>query len=350
MIDGCGGCQEVDQENGVAESSERHVVTLKDVAAATGVSISTVSRVLDERAPRSRSVTAERVRQVADELGYRRNVFASGLRRGATGTIGVLVPRLTDNVMALMFEAIEREARSRGSFAIVATSGDDPADERRAAETLLDRNVDGIILATARLDDTLPASLRERALPHALVLRTDGSSSAALGDDEAGGYFAVRHLLDLGHRDIAVITGPEFTSSARDRVAGARRALAEADVDLPDERIMFIGYGIESGAAAARHLFASGSLPTAIFAANDNLAMGVIAAAAERGLVIGRDISVVGYNDIPLAALLPVPLTSVRTPFAQIATSALDLLEAPVGTVTRALPTLIPRASTAFPA
>src|SRR5690606_37226119 len=113
----------------MSETQDRHIVTLRDVAAASGVGITTVSRVLDERTPASRSTTAERVRRVADQLGYRRNMFASGLRRGATGTIGVLVPRLTDHVMALMFEAIERAARARGSFAVVATCGDDPEAE-----------------------------------------------------------------------------------------------------------------------------------------------------------------------------------------------------------------------------
>lgn len=329
------------------EQHERRIVTLKDVAAASGVSISTVSRVLDDRIPTSRSQTAEKVRRAADELGYRRNMFASGLRRGATGTIGVLVPRLTDHVMALMYEAIERAARARGSFAVVATCGDDPVEERQATETLLDRSVDGLVLATARLDDTLPASLRERGVPHALVLRTDGVSPSALGDDDAGGYFAARHLIDLGHRDIGVITGPWFTSSARARLGGARRAFAEAGLELADARVISTGYGIESGHEAGRRLLEAS--PTAIFAANDNLAIGVVAAATAAGLTVGRELSVVGYNDIPLAAMLPVPLTSVRTPFDQIAVSALDVLGSPAGTTTRALPTLIPRASTAAP-
>ena len=192
----------------VAERIERRAVTLREVAEASGVSISTVSRILDDRIPQSRSSTAERVRQTADALGYRRNAAASGLRRGATGTIGVLVPRLTDTVMALMFEAVERAARTRGYFAVVATSGDEPDDERRATETLLDRGVDAVILATARLGDLLPASLRDRGIPHVLVLRSDGVSPSSLGDDEMGGYLAVRHLVDLGHRDIAVVTGP----------------------------------------------------------------------------------------------------------------------------------------------
>lgn len=331
---------------------ERRVVTLRDVAEAAGVSVSTVSRVLDERAPASRSATAVRVREVADGLGYRRNVFASSLRRGATATIGVLVPRLTDAVMALMFEAVERAARARGSFAVVATCGDDPDEERRATETLLDRSVDGVVLATARLDDVLPASLRERGIPHALVLRTDRISPSSLGDDEAGGYLAARHLLDLGHRDIAILTGPWFTSSGQDRRRGAERALREAGVELPADRVVACGYGVDDGVAAATRLLDSAERPTAVFAANDNLAIGVMSAARAAGVLPGPELSVVGYNDIPLVSRLPIPLTSVRTNFDQIAASALDLL-APAtapGTVRMALATLIPRASTAPPA
>ena len=120
-------------------------VTLKDVAEASGVSISTVSRVLDERIPPSKSAAAQRVRAAADALGYRRNLSASVLRRGRTGTVGVLVPRLSDAVMALLYEALERAAQARGFFTIVATSGDDPDQELRATESLLDRNVDGRI-------------------------------------------------------------------------------------------------------------------------------------------------------------------------------------------------------------
>jgi LacI family transcriptional regulator len=333
------------------DSAARRVVTLKDVAVASGVSISTVSRVLDDRTPRSRSATAERVRAVADELGYRRNVSASSLRRGATGTIGVLVPRLTDAVMALMFEAIERAAHRRGYFAVVATCGDDADEERRATETLLGRGVDGLVLATARLDDALPASLRERGIAHVLALRSDGVSPSSLGDDETGGYLAVRHLLDLGHRDIGVITGPWFTSSGRDRRAGAERALREAGVALRDGRILAVGYGLDHGIEAARTLLGGPDRPTAVFAANDNLAVGVSTVAQSMGLDAGPDLSIVGYNDIPLVSRLPVPLTSVRTHFDRIAEVALDMLWDADGAarIERTMPTLIPRASTAPP-
>jgi LacI family transcriptional regulator len=328
-------------------------VTLKDVAAASGVSISTASRALDERGTASRSAAAAHVRKVAEELGYRRNSFASSLRRGETRTLGVLVPRLSDTVMALMFEELERAAADRGYFAMVATSGDEPDDERRAAETLLDRNVDGLILATARLDDELPRLLRQRRVAHALVLRTDGVSPSALGDDDTGGYLAVRHLIDLGHRDIAVVTGPSFTSTANARLAGARRAMQEAGIELPEKWSLAAGYGIENGFSAGEALLSGGAgeRPTAIFAANDNIAMGIMAAAHRHRLSIGGDLSLVGYNDIPLASRLPTPLTSVRVPLAQIARTAIDLIIDPdkEPRVSRSMPTLIPRESSGHP-
>lgn len=326
-------------------TESRGVVTLKDVAAAAGVSISTASRVLDSKSVRSPH--AERVRSIADELGYRRNRAASALRRGETGTIGVLVPRLSDAVMALIYESIAAACARSGRFAIVATSGDSADGERDAAETLLARGVDGLLLASARIDDPLVASLRDRRVRHALVLRSDGMSPASLGDDDTGGYLAARHLLDLGHRDIALVTGPLYTSSARDRLTGARRALAEAGVtpmvaETDD-------YRIPSGEQAARSWLDGRERPTAVFAANDDLAIGVLAASHRAGVEVGRDYALVGYNDVPIAARLPVPLTSVRTNFEQIASTALDLLEsgAEDGTARKALPTLIPRASSA---
>jgi LacI family transcriptional regulator len=328
-------------------------VTLRDVAAASGVSLSTASRALDERGTASRSAAAAHVRKVAEELGYRRNSFASSLRRGETRTLGVLVPRLSDTVMALMFEELERAASDRGYFAMVATSGDDPEDERRSAETLLDRNVDGLIMATARLDDELPRRLRERGVAHALVLRTDGVSPSALGDDEVGGYLAVRHLIDLGHRDIAVVTGPSFTSTGISRLAGARRALDEAGILLPDEWQLAVGYGIENGFSAGESLLggSTGRRPSAVFAANDNLAMGLIAAAHRFHITVGADLALVGYNDIPLSSRLSTPLTSVHVPLDQIAGNAIDLIVNPgkEPRIRKSMPTLIPRESSGSP-
>lgn len=336
----------------VPEPIARRVVTLRDIAEETGVSISTVSRVLDERTPTSRSNTAQKVRAAAESLGYRRNLSASVLRRGTTGTIGMIVPRLSDAVMALMYEALERAARSRGTFMIVATSGDDAAAEQRAADTLLDRNVDGLVLASVRIHDQLPERLRAAGVPHVLAIRTDGISPSSLGDDQVGGYLAVRHLLDLGHRDIALVTGPSFASSAIDRLTGARRAMDEAGIAVREDWVLGDGYRYEHGIAAAQTLFTpGGGPPTAVFAANDNLALGVMTVAQQRGQTIGADLAVVGYNDTPIASQLPTPLTSVHTPFDQIAITAIDLLANPSQSnlINRAMPTLIPRASSGRP-
>jgi LacI family transcriptional regulator len=326
-------------------------VTLLDVAAAAGVSKSTVSRVLDERLPRSENPTAQRVRQVAAELGYVRDPSASNLRRGKTMTIGVVVPRLTDTAMAMLYEALAHAGQRSGQFTIVATTDDQPDADRTAAEALLQRRVDGLVLSTARLGDDFPGELAARGVPYVLALRADGHSLASVGDDELGGYLATRHLLDLGHRRIGLIAGPDYASSARGRVAGYRRAMAEAGVDPDPAWMVASTFGIAAGADAARALMSLDPRPTAVFAVNDNTAVGALSAFGNLGLSVPEDVSLVGYNDIPIVSHLPTPLTSVRVPFDQIATAALELLiSGPQGEHDRvrvAPPTLIPRRSTA---
>jgi LacI family transcriptional regulator len=328
--------------------------TIHDVAREAGVSTSTVSRMLDERLPPSRSETAERVRTAAQKLGYRRDIYASALRRQHTGTVGVLVPRLSDTVMAILFEEIARACAQRSGFAIVATTQDDPAAERTAAQTLLGQRVDGLILTTARLDDDFTAQLRADEVPHVLALRTDGVSPSSTGDDELGGYLATRHLLDLGHRTIGVVAGPDYASSSVGRVRGHRKAMDEAGIPVDDRLIRASTFGMESGEDVARILLGEPGRPTAVFAVNDNTAIGVLAAAQSLGLTVPNDLSVVGYNDIPLSERLPVPLTTVRVPLAQIADAAVELLNRRADDTTSpihrvAAPTLIPRRSTARP-
>lgn len=336
-----------DQETRLRSAS----VTLHDVAAAAGVSKSTVSRILDERLPRSDSETARRVRQVAAELGYFRDASAASLRRGKTMTVGVVVPRLTDTVMAMFYEALAHACRRSGQFAIVATTDDEPSADRAAAEALLHRRVDGLVLSTARIDDDFPRHLAARGVPHVLALRTDGSSLSSVGDDKLGGYLATRHLLDLGHRRIGLIAGPTCASTARGRVLGYRQAMAEVGAELDPAWVVESTFGIDSGAEAAQALMSLVPRPTALFAVNDNTAIGALSTLGKLGLSVPEDVSLVGYNDIPIVSRLPTPLTSVRVPFDQIAAAALDLLAAgPTDERDRirvATPTLIPRRSTA---
>lgn len=327
--------------------------TILDVAREAGVSKSTVSRVLDERLPPSSSPAAERVREAARRLGYRRDRFASALRRQQTRTIGVLVPRLTDTVMAMTFEQLAAACARRGQFAIVATTDDDPAAEAEAVEQLLDQRIDGLVLTTARLDDEVTSGLRGHGVPVVLALRSDGTTPSATGDDELGGYLATRHLLDLGHRRIALVAGPSFASSAVGRQTGFRRAMAEAGVTDVDDLVHESAFSMESGELVAREVLAADDRPTAVFAVNDNTAIGVLAAAQALGLSVPDDLSVVGYNDVPVSARLPRPLTTVRVPFDQVAAAALELLdEARAGVPPRHVtvaPTLIPRSTSARP-
>jgi LacI family transcriptional regulator len=329
-------------------------VTLHDVAAASGVSKSTVSRILDERLPRSESETAKRVRQIAAELGYVRDISAASLRRGKTNTVGVLVPRLTDTVSAMLYEALARACSRSGRFSVVATTDDVPKMNRAAAQTLLERGVDSLVLSTARDDDTLPKELTERGVPYVLALRTDGTSLSSVGDDKLGGYLATRHLLDLGHRRIAVIAGPGYASSSRGRVEGYRQAMTEAGVKPDRAWLTESTFGIDSGAEAAERLMRLTPAPTAIFAVNDNTAIGALSALARLGVSVPDKVSLVGYNDIPIVSRLPTALTTVRVPFDQIAAAALDLLThgsaSDEDRIRMATPSLIPRASTTSPA
>ncbi len=335
----------------VDEGSWQQRVTLYDVAEAAGVSKSTVSRILDERLPRSDNETAKRVRKIAEELGYVRDVSASSLRRGNTMTVGVIVPRLTDTVMAMLYESLAKACSRLGRFAIVATTDDKPNADRLAAESLLRRGVDGLILSTAREDDDFPDELSRRGIPYVLALRTDGHSLSSIGDDRLGGYLATRHLLDLGHRMIGVIAGPSYASSSRGRVEGYKQALGEAGIMLDQAYIIPSTFGINSGTEAVERLMQLDPRPTAVFAVNDNTAIGALSGLAKLGLSVPGDVSLVGYNDIPIVSHLPTPLTTLRVPFDQIASEALDLLGrenvVQEERIRVSAPTLIPRKSTA---
>ncbi len=337
--------------NSIVEDNARQSrITILDVAAAAGVSKSTVSRILDERLPRSDSETARRVRKIAEELGYVRDVSAASLRRGNTMTVGIIVPRLTDTVMAMLYESLAKACSRTGRFAIVATTDDRAKADRLAAESLLKRGVDGLILSTARDDDDFPDILAARGVPTVLALRTDGHSLSSIGDDRLGGYLATRHLLDLGHRRIGVIAGPSYASSARTRLEGYRQAMTEMGLTIDPSLIVSSTFGIESGAEAAEKIMHLPQTPTAIFAVNDNTAIGALSGLMRMGLSVPGDVSLVGYNDIPIVSHLSTPLTTLRVPFEQIAANALDLLggEAipPDDRIRVSAPTLIPRKST----
>ncbi|MFD4369948.1 LacI family DNA-binding transcriptional regulator [Rhodococcus sp. NPDC058521] len=303
--------------------------TLANIAERAGVHVSTASRVLRQEEPADGwSASALRVREAAAELGYQPNLWAASLRTRKTTTFGVIVTRLTDGVVATTYQGIEEAATRAGYSVLLSSPPDDLAAQRRAVEFLIGRQVDGLILGGLHIPGRpFVESLPVGRLPILTVTRhADAGLPFVGGDDRHGGYLAARHLLDRGYSDLAVIAGPDNASTARDRVDGFLDALREASIVVPPNRILPSTFDVAGGIAAGRALLDRPDRPRAIFAATDTIAVGVLGVARDLGLVVPDDLALVGYNDIPIVAQLPVPLTTIRSPAYEIGETAVGCL------------------------
>lgn len=299
----------------------RRAPTLKEIAQRAGVHVSTASRVLRQTEPADGwSASALRVREVADELGYQRNLWAASLRTRRTTTIGVVMTRLTDGVVATTYQGIEQAASRAGYSVLLSSPPDEPEAQRRAIELLVGRQVDGLLLSGLhRPGREFIESLRVGNLPLlALTRHAEAGLPFVGGDDVRGGTLAAGHLLDRGYTDLAVIAGPDHATTATDRLAGFRAEATRAGVPLPDNRVVTSTFEVDGGIAAGRVLLDTPHRPRAIFAVSDTIAVGVLGVARDLGLRIPEDLALIGYNDIPIAAQLPVPLTTVRSPAHEI--------------------------------
>jgi len=301
------------------------VVTVRDVARESGVSISTVSRALAEP-ERVAPETRDRVVAVANRLGYRPNRAASGLRAGRTGALGLLVPDLENPYFASITKGVQARARRTGHAVFVVDAGEDPALETELV-TGLRSQTDGLVLCSPRaVEADLEAA---RGAPVVLVnLRIDGVPAVS-SDDAHGVVLAVEHLRALGHRRVAYVGGPDRSWSDARRRAG----LAAAHERYPDVETVAVGSfrpRVEGGRAAADLVVASGA--TAVLAYNDLVALGLVARLRERGVDVPRDLSVVGFDDTFVATLASPPLTTVRTDLASLGARAVDRLVATLGT------------------
>jgi LacI family transcriptional regulator, galactose operon repressor len=301
---------------------------MREVAERAGVNKSTVSRVLSGTNPTAASPdTAEAIRTAAEELGYFVDPWAASLRTQRTRSIGVLLPRLTDTVLAMIFEAIEEVATQSGYQALVASTGDDAEEQRRRVRLLEGRRVDGLVITTARTDDgPYLDELRGRGVAFVLANRAVGDHPVARGDDHLGGMLAARHLLADGHRRIGIIAGAAYAATSMDRTQGFCDALADAGIGVDPRLVVESGPHVDEGVRGARLLLSLDPRPTAIFAVNDQIAVGAMAAISDAGLQVGSDVAVVGYNDTPVSARLPIPLTSVHHPVQSIGRLAMQNL------------------------
>jgi LacI family transcriptional regulator len=307
----------------------RTAVTIRDVAREAGVHPGTVSRALNEETRALvNAETAERVLRAAEELGYRPNRIARGLKTSRSYTIGVLIPDITNPLFPPILRGIEDRLDEAGYTALIVNTDNDPERESRYVETMRARQVDGFISATARLDRELLAEVASAVTPLVLVNRSleDGSVPSVTVNDRQGIRLAVEHVVGLGHTRIGHVGGPQDLSTGHRRHLGFLEAMRDAGLSASDVRFG-AGFVEEEGALACAELLdaASGEL-TAIVAANDRLAIGCYDALEARGLRCPQDISVVGFNDMPFIDRLRPPLTSVRVPQREIGTVAADLL------------------------
>lgn len=293
--------------------------------------VSTVSRALSPTGPgtpQASNPTTVRVRALAAELGYAPNPHAAGLRTSRSHLVGVLVPRLTDVVLATIYEGLEDAAAENGYHTFVATSRDSAVERAQRTEILLSRHVDGLILGDTPVDGRAADALAARGVPFVLVLRRAGGHPSVTCDDELGGRLVGEHLLRLGHRRPGVVAGSAYASTAIDRTAGFRAAFAAAGLPVTDDRVLHSGFDVAAGHDAAARLLAVHPRPTALFVVNDDAAIGAFGAVREAGLRVDADVAVVGYNDVPVVASLPVAMTTVRSPIHRMGREALELLVA----------------------
>jgi LacI family transcriptional regulator len=312
--------------------NESRPATLKSMATALGVHVSTVSRVLNgdpaevERAA-SATVVA-RIRALAKELDYRPNTQATNLKLRKSQEICVLMPRLTDLVMATIYDSIDSAAEEAGYLTFVSNTDDLQPRQLARAEHALRRSVAGLIVGDSHVGENQPLLdlLARKQIPYVLVSRQIAGHLAAASDDELGGWLAAEHLYQLGCRDVAILAGERHASTGADRTRGFIRYYREQGVALRPEWILNGPFDSHTGHQQGEYLLGLNPRPQAFFAVNDFLAIGLMGAARDKGLQPGKDIAVVGFNDIPLANELIVPLTSVRLQMAQMGRHAVELL------------------------
>ena len=298
---------------------------MHDVAALAGVSHQTVSRVLNDH-PRVRPETRQRVLDAIAQLGYRRNSAARALVTRRTGTIGVVTSGSALFGPTSTLIALEHAARDAGLFVSVATVPTWRADQvSTVLEHFMSQGVDGVVVIAAHDDAVVAVQAFDEPVPIVMVgpKNLPGPLHSVAVDQYAGGRLAVRHLLELGHRDVVHLAGPVDWLDARWRIEGWRDELAAAGIraggPIPGDWSAQRGYDV------GREL-ASGELPTAVFAANDQLALGLLRAFAEAGLRVPTDVSVVGFDDVDGSAHFFPPLTTVRQEFGALGRRCMELL------------------------
>ena len=304
--------------------------TLRDVAEAAGVHAATASRALN---PQTRWLvnadTARRVLRAAESLGYQPNPIARSLKTAKSATVGVVLPDLTNPLFPPIVRGIEDVLGPAGYSALIVNTDNDPEREQSQVSLLRSRHVEGLIVATARLEHPLLERLHQQQVKMVLVNRRtlDLDVPAVTPDDASGVALAVRHLAALGHRRVAHLAGPQSTSTGVIRARAFHSAVRDHGlVDDPNLTVTCDFWSEAEGARALRSLLDAGTAFTAVVAGNDLIALGCYDVFAERDITCPDDVSVVGFNDMPFLDKLKPPLTSVAVPHQQVGVEAARML------------------------
>jgi LacI family transcriptional regulator len=302
------------------------IINITDVARKAGVSIATVSRVLNNSDHKVNPATRQKVLEVIKDLDYRPNALAKGLLMKKTMTVGIIIPDISNSYYAEIVRGIQDMADQCG-YAILLLNTDRNQDRIvKHIYFLREKAADGIIFSGGIIHaEKVLSSLKELRERVVVIGRHQVDFSAVMIDDKGGAAKATQHLIDLGHRRIGFIGGPDKSNSARDRLAGYKSALTRNRYPVNKNLIQKGDFTPQSGYLAAKELIQR-ERPTSIFAANDQMALGAIRAIKEMELRVPDDLSIVGFDDIPVSSYFDPPLTTVEIPKYHIGAVAMEML------------------------
>lgn len=315
------------------------MATLADVARRAGVSLATASRIINGSSKPVADALRQRVLDAVAELQYVPNVHAQLLARPRRSVIGVIVHDVSDPYFAEITRGLQRVAIEHGRLVIICNSYREPDKELEYVELLHAQQVAAIILAGSGYhDEAATAKLVSKLRAYqatggrvAVIGRHDYAGDAVVPDNETGGYLLGSELYRLGHRRIGVIAGPRRLTTTTDRLAGLRRAAGEYHRELPADLIRYADFDRAGGAAAAAALLDSDPEVTALVALNDSMAVGALAVLRSRGIAVPGGMSLVGFDDMPVASDVTPALTTIRLPLAEMGARAMTLALRPPG-------------------
>lgn len=305
--------------------------TIRDIAREANVSVTTVSLILNNKPNTVSSSTADRIREIATRNSYFPNHLAVGLVTKKTSTIGLILPNIANNFFAELGKSVDGFCTAAGYSMILSNTNNDPVKDIAAVNMLVNRGIDGLIIAFSQDEDKERSSefiavLEQLDVPFvALDSWIDGLKCSGVSIHHSkGGMMATEHLISLGHRQIGCITGPRGSYTAERRLKGYINALMQAGIPFNPDFVATGDYQFESGKSAAKKLIDQGV--TAIFASNDLMAYGAYQAVHDLGLSVPEDISIVGFDDLFFSAILPTPLTTIHQSISMLGEKAWNLL------------------------